>query len=63
MQHASRWRRAADPLHLSEWGLGGRGFGSFISWFLLGGDICTAYTGRSRRSPAEPVIAPAKCVR
>jgi solute:Na+ symporter, SSS family len=41
---ASRWRRAADPLHLSEWGLGGRGFGSFISWFLLGGDIYTAYT-------------------
>jgi SSS family solute:Na+ symporter len=41
---ASRWRRAADPLHLSEWGLGGRGFGTFISWFLLGGDIYTAYT-------------------
>jgi solute:Na+ symporter, SSS family len=41
---ASRWRRAADPMHLSEWGLGGRGFGSFISWFLLGGDIYTAYT-------------------
>jgi solute:Na+ symporter, SSS family len=41
---ASRWRRAKDPLHLSEWGLGGRGFGAFISWFLLGGDIYTAYT-------------------
>jgi solute:Na+ symporter, SSS family len=41
---ASRWRRAADPLHLHEWGLGGRGFGSFISWFMLGGDIYTAYT-------------------
>jgi solute:Na+ symporter, SSS family len=41
---ASRWRRAADPLHLNEWGLGGRGFGTFISWFLLGGDIYTAYT-------------------
>jgi solute:Na+ symporter, SSS family len=41
---ASRWRRANDPLHLNEWGLGGRGFGTFISWFLLGGDIYTAYT-------------------
>src|ERR1700728_2644512 len=31
-------------MHLNEWGLGGRGFGTFISWFLLGGDIYTAYT-------------------
>src|SRR5438270_13668274 len=41
---AARWRRAEDKLHLSEWGLGGRGFGTFVSWFLLGGDIYTAYT-------------------
>jgi SSS family solute:Na+ symporter len=41
---ASRWRRAEDALHLNEWGLGGRGFGSFITWFLLGGDLYTAYT-------------------
>jgi SSS family solute:Na+ symporter len=41
---AARWRRAHDPRHLDEWGLGGRGFGSFVSWFLLGGDIFTAYT-------------------
>jgi SSS family solute:Na+ symporter len=41
---AARWRPAQDRLHLSEWGLGGRGFGSFISWFLLGGDLYTAYT-------------------
>ena len=41
---SARWRPAEDPMHLSEWGLGGRGFGSFISWFLLGGDIYTAYT-------------------
>src|SRR5882724_1884433 len=41
---ASRWRRAEEALHLNEWGLGGRGFGSFITRFLLGGDVYTAYT-------------------
>ena len=41
---ASRWRRAENLLHLNEWGLGGRGFGTFITWFLLGGDLYTAYT-------------------
>ncbi len=41
---AARWRRAEDMLHLNEWGLGGRGFGTFIGWFLIGGDLYTAYT-------------------
>ena len=41
---AARWRPAEDPMQLNEWGLGGRGFGTFVSWFLLGGDIYTAYT-------------------
>ena len=41
---SARWRPAEDPMHLNEWGLGGRGFGTFISWFLLGGDLYTAYT-------------------
>jgi SSS family solute:Na+ symporter len=41
---AARWRRADDMMHLNEWGLGGRGFGTFVSWFLLGGDLYTAYT-------------------
>ena len=41
---ASRWRRAENALHLDEWGLGGRGFGTVVSWFLLGGDLYTAYT-------------------
>ena len=41
---AARWRRAENMLHLDEWGLGGRGFGTFVSWFLLGGDLYTAYT-------------------
>src|SRR5690242_3969522 len=41
---SARWRPAEDPMHLNEWGLGGRGFGPFVAWFLLGGDIYTAYT-------------------
>jgi len=41
---AARWRRASDMMHLDQWGLGGRGFGTFITWFLLGGDLYTAYT-------------------
>ena len=41
---ASRWRRGASLMHLDEWGLGGRSFGSWITWFLIGGDIYTAYT-------------------
>ncbi len=41
---ASRWRRAENLDSLDEWGLGGRGFGTFIAWFLIGGDIYTAYT-------------------
>jgi SSS family solute:Na+ symporter len=41
---ASRWRWAESLEHLDEWGLGGRKFGGWITWFLLGGDIYTAYT-------------------
>src|SRR6476620_334035 len=41
---ASRWRRAETMAHLDEWGLGGRSFGAWITWFLIGGDIYTAYT-------------------
>ncbi len=41
---AARWQ-AGDTLdHLDEWGLGGRKFGSWITWFLVGGDLYTAYT-------------------
>src|SRR5262245_57551822 len=40
---AARWRRGdLDLLH--EWGLGGRRFGTIATWFLLGGDIYSAYT-------------------
>ncbi|MDX3236450.1 sodium:solute symporter [Streptomyces sp. ME03-5709C] len=41
---AARWRKAENALHLDEWGLGGRSFGGWITWFLLGGDLYTAYT-------------------
>ncbi|MGH3753686.1 MAG: monocarboxylate uptake permease MctP [Pseudonocardiaceae bacterium] len=41
---AVRWRRPATLDHLDEWGLGGRKFGSWITWFLIGGDLYTAYT-------------------
>lgn len=40
---AARWR-AGDLNQLHEWGLGGRRFGAWISWFLIGGDLYTAYT-------------------
>ena len=41
---AAGWRRATDLAHLDEWGLGGRNFGTWITWFLVGGDFYTAYT-------------------
>jgi solute:Na+ symporter, SSS family len=41
---AARWRKAGDGYTLDEWGLGGRSFGTWITWFLLGGDVYTAYT-------------------
>ncbi|MBU6199526.1 MAG: sodium:solute symporter, partial [Xanthomonadaceae bacterium] len=40
---AARWKKA-DLNYLHEWGLGGRRFGTAITWFLLGGDLYTAYT-------------------
>src|SRR5919205_1361847 len=40
---AAHWRKGdLDLLH--EWGLGGRRFGTLITWFLIGGDLYTAYT-------------------
>ncbi|MET1029200.1 MAG: sodium:solute symporter [Dongiaceae bacterium] len=40
---AARWRQG-DLNLLHEWGLGGRRFGTVVTWFLLGGDLYTAYT-------------------
>ena len=41
---ASNWRKGEHLESLDEWGLGGRTFGVWITWFLLGGDLYTAYT-------------------
>jgi SSS family solute:Na+ symporter len=40
---AGRWGRA-NLQELQQWALGGRSFGTVVSWFLLGGDLYTAYT-------------------
>ncbi len=40
---ASRWRRGDLDL-IDEWGLAGRRLGTLVTWFLLGGDLYTAYT-------------------
>lgn len=42
---AARWRRPkAGMASLEEWGLAGRSFGTWVTWFLVGGDLYTAYT-------------------
>jgi SSS family solute:Na+ symporter len=40
---AARWG-GANLANIEEWALGGRRFGTIVSWFLLGGDLYTAYT-------------------
>src|SRR6202049_2378513 len=40
---AAHWRRGDLDL-LNEWGLAGRRLGTIVTWFLLGGDVYTAYT-------------------
>lgn len=41
---AAHWRKPKTLAHIDEWGLGGRQFGTWITWFLVGGDFYTAYT-------------------
>jgi len=41
---AARWKSGPVSDNLDEWGLGGRQFGTWITWFLVGGDFYTAYT-------------------
>ncbi|WP_018684333.1 monocarboxylate uptake permease MctP [Actinokineospora enzanensis] len=41
---AAKWKAGGTLDHLDEWGLGGRKFGSWVTWFLIGGDVYTAYT-------------------
>src|ERR1700682_6244981 len=53
---AAHWRKGhLDQLH--EWGLGGRRFGTLITWFLVGGGVYTDYTLIAR--PALAVRAAA----
>lgn len=40
---AGRWR-SVDISGLEQWGLAGRTLGTVMNWFLLGGDLFTAYT-------------------
>src|ERR1700737_3391373 len=63
---AARWRQPKTLAHLDEWGLGGRQFGTWITWFLIGGDVYTAYTmiaaadvvhGRYASRPLELAVA------
>ena len=42
--YASFWRRSRNPHTLEEWGVGGRAFGNWVTWFLVGGASYTAYT-------------------
>lgn len=41
---AAYWRRPRTMHSLEEWGVGGRAFGNWVTWFLLGGSTFTAYT-------------------
>ncbi len=42
---SARWFHRRDVLpHLEGWALGDRRFGTWVTWFLLGGSIFTAYT-------------------
>jgi SSS family solute:Na+ symporter len=41
---AAKWKAGDSLNHLDEWALGGRRFGGWITWFLVGGDLYTAYT-------------------
>ena len=53
---ASRFKRADSLESLDEWGLGGRSFGTWITWFLLGGEHCPLR--RHRSSPTLCVVFP-----
>ena len=46
---SARWRRG-DMSLLHEWGLAGGRFGTVVTWFLLGGDLYTAYTFKIGRA-------------
>ncbi len=41
--YGSRWRKGNLNI-LAEWGIAGRRLGPYVSWFLIGADVFTAYT-------------------
>src|ERR1700682_6024777 len=41
---AARWKAGPVSAPLDGWGLGGRHFGTCITWCLVGGDFYPAYT-------------------
>ncbi|HXW76278.1 MAG TPA: sodium:solute symporter family protein [Candidatus Eremiobacteraceae bacterium] len=55
---AANWQRG-DLEELHEWALAGRRFSTLVTWFLLGGDIYTAYTFVALPALAFGVGAPA----
>jgi len=42
--YAAHWKAGGRLDRLEDWGLARRRFGSWISWFLIGGDLFTAYS-------------------
>lgn len=40
---AAYWRKG-DLSDLGQWALAGRKLGPYLAWFLVGGDLYTAYT-------------------
>ena len=61
--YASRWRRPTSMESLDEWGLGGRSFGTWITWFLLGGDLppACAFVEVPPRCSRGSVSASSRC--
>ena len=62
---ASRFKRGESLESLDEWGLGGRKFGTWITWFLLGGEhalggegFCTHGVGVLRLNGAHDAQLP-----
>jgi len=56
---AARWRRAEDRLHLNEWGLGGRGYGTFIGRTTTSRRPTSSAGGSGRAACRSPRQSPA----
>ena len=44
---AARWRRPKTLAHLEEWGLGGRQFGTWITWLSMAETNCAKWRRES----------------